>query len=59
MKTGHTSLGNKAVCLLCWETVAVFKEYNLKPHHQTKHGDFGRNMSDKEQRENAVDCVMK
>ena len=28
--------GNKAVCLLCHETIAVFKEYNLKRHHETK-----------------------
>jgi hypothetical protein len=33
--------GNKAVCLLCHETVAVFKEYNLKRHHETKQSEFG------------------
>ena len=38
-----TDIGNKAVCLLCQQTIAVFKEYNLKRHHQTKHVDFGKN----------------
>ena len=27
----------KPVCLVCNETVAVNKEYNLKRHHETKH----------------------
>lgn len=29
--------GNKALCLVCNETVAVFKEYNLRRHYKTKH----------------------
>jgi hypothetical protein len=37
--------GNKAVCLLCDETIAVFKEYNLKRHHETKHREFGCKLS--------------
>ncbi|XP_059147647.1 uncharacterized protein LOC131935278 [Physella acuta] len=29
--------GDKALCLICNETVAVMKEYNLRRHHQSKH----------------------
>lgn len=39
------NVGSKAVCLLCRECVSVFKEYNLKRHHQTKHSDFGHNFT--------------
>lgn len=30
--------GEKPVCLLCYEAVAVVKEYNLRRHFDTKHG---------------------
>ena len=36
-------VGNKAICMLCGESVTVFKEYNLKRHNQTKHAYFGEN----------------
>ena len=29
--------GERAVCVICNETVAVMKEYNLRHHHETKH----------------------
>ena len=29
--------GEKALCVICNETVAVMKEYNLRRHHQSKH----------------------
>jgi hypothetical protein len=28
---------NKALCLICNETIAVLKEYNIKRHYETKH----------------------
>ena len=28
---------DKALCLLCRDTVAVFKEFNLKRHYETMH----------------------
>lgn len=28
---------NKALCLICNETVNVFKEFNLRRHYETKH----------------------
>ncbi|KAF2893812.1 hypothetical protein ILUMI_12362 [Ignelater luminosus] len=31
---------NKAVCLVCSDTVAVFKKYNLKRHFSTKHSEY-------------------
>ena len=37
-----TDVGVKAVCLICHETVAVFKECNLKRHFQTKYANFGQ-----------------
>ncbi|XP_061589548.1 SCAN domain-containing protein 3-like [Cololabis saira] len=30
----------KPVCLICNEVVAVCKEYNIRRHHDTKHGTF-------------------
>lgn len=30
---------NNCVCLICKETVAVFKEFNMKRHYQTKHAE--------------------
>ena len=45
------------MCLLCQETVAVFKEYDLKQHHTTKHGDYGKEMSQEEQRKGAAEYV--
>ena len=40
--------GVKAVCLICHETVAVFKEYNLKRHFQKKDANFGYHLSNQE-----------
>lgn len=31
--------GGKAICLICKETVNVLKEYNIKRHYDTKHGN--------------------
>ena len=41
-RNGHTSIfftnvESNAVCLICHDSVAVFKKYNLKRHFQTKH----------------------
>ncbi len=30
----------KPVCLICNEVVAVCKEYNIRRHHEAKHGSF-------------------
>ncbi|PVD18239.1 hypothetical protein C0Q70_21765 [Pomacea canaliculata] len=35
-------VGKKAVCLLCSESVAVFKEYNGSRHDATKRAGYGR-----------------
>ena len=40
-----TDIENKAVFLLCQETIAVLKEFNLKRHHESKHKKFGCNFS--------------
>ena len=49
----------KAVCLLCHETIAVFKEYNLKRHYKSKHEDFGGKLSEDERKKKVADCVTK
>ncbi|KAM3844388.1 general transcription factor II-I repeat domain-containing protein 2A-like isoform 1-T2 [Vipera latastei] len=36
---------DKAVCLVCGATVAVFKEYNLRRHYKTKHQDKYKNLN--------------
>ena len=37
-----------AVCLICQETVAVFKEYNISRHFATKHANYASKQSTKE-----------
>uniref|UniRef100_A0AAY4BEV8 SPIN-DOC-like zinc-finger domain-containing protein n=1 Tax=Denticeps clupeoides TaxID=299321 RepID=A0AAY4BEV8_9TELE len=44
-----TEVAGKPVCLLCGESVAVMKEFNLRRHHETKHVDKDKDM-DMEQR---------
>ena len=39
------------------ESVAVFKEYNLKIHFQTKHDNFGSNLSESNLQQKANDMV--
>ena len=31
---------NKPVCLICQETIAVYKDYNLHRHYNTKHKKY-------------------
>ena len=52
-----TDVGVKAVCLICHETVAVFKEYNLKWHFQTKHANFRHNLSKQKLQNKAIDLI--
>ena len=37
-----------ALCLICQETVAVFKEYNISRHFATKHANYASKQSTKE-----------
>lgn len=37
-----TEIRNNCVCLICQETVAVFKEFNIKRHYQTKHANYDK-----------------
>jgi len=57
VKYYFTKVGNKAVCLLCRESVAVFKEYNLKGYNQTKHANFGRNFTSEERKRKCQELV--
>ena len=60
-KTGHLNIfidiKTNAVCLICQESVAIFKEFNLKQHFQTKHENFGINLNETELWRKANDLV--
>lgn len=43
-----TEVRSKAVCLICQETVAVFKEYNIGRHFSSKHAGYASNQSTQE-----------
>nr|KAF6360091.1 hypothetical protein mMyoMyo1_011049 [Myotis myotis] len=43
-----TEVQSMPVCLICQETLAVFKEYNLSCHFATKHGNYARKQSPQE-----------
>uniref|UniRef100_A0A1A8N5E2 Zinc finger, BED-type containing 5 n=1 Tax=Nothobranchius rachovii TaxID=451742 RepID=A0A1A8N5E2_9TELE len=43
-----TEVGGKAVCLVCGEEIAVFKDYNLSRHYDKKHSEKYKNLSDAE-----------
>ena len=38
-KNFFTEIDNKGECLLCNQSVAVLKEYNISCHYATKHGN--------------------
>ena len=40
-----TEVRGKAVCLVCGEQIAVFKDYNLSRHYDTKHSEKYKNLS--------------
>lgn len=48
-----TNIGHKAVCLICQESVAVFKEYNLNQNFSSKHANYASNLSSQEKSRNA------
>ena len=54
-----TKVGNKAVCLLCGQSVAVLKEYNISRHYATKHGSYGNNLSAVERQTRATELERK
>ena len=41
------------MCLICHDSVAVFKKHHLKRHFQTKHSKFGSNFSESELQQKA------
>ena len=43
-----TEVCSMAVCLICQETVAVFKEYNISRHFDTKRANYAIKQSMKE-----------
>lgn len=49
-----TLVKNKAICLICQESVSVLKEYNIKRHFTTKHSEYGADLTS-EARKKAAD----
>ena len=43
-----TEVRSKAVCLICHETVAILKEYNISHHFSIKHANYANNQSTQE-----------
>ncbi|KAK2831243.1 hypothetical protein Q7C36_016329 [Tachysurus vachellii] len=43
-----TEVRSTAVCLICQEIVAVFKEYNISCHFATKHANYASKQSPQE-----------
>ena len=54
-----TEIRGKAVCLVCGDQIAVFKEYNLNRHYKTKHSENYKNLSDAEMARMSEDLVAK
>jgi len=36
----QSKTGEKAICVICTETIAVWKEYNIRRHYDTKHAEI-------------------
>ncbi|XP_042242397.1 general transcription factor II-I repeat domain-containing protein 2B-like [Homarus americanus] len=53
-----TNVDEKAVCLICRESVAMLKNYNLKRHFETKHSSKYEKFSDEQKRKKANEMVV-
>ena len=54
-----TEVKGKPVCLVCGEHVAVFKEYNLRRHYETKHADKYKHLTDGERARTSEELLAK
>lgn len=54
-----TEVRGKAVCLVCGDQIAVFKDYNLSRHYETKHAENYKNLTDAEMARISEDLVAK
>ena len=52
-----TVVSGKAVCLICKDTVSVFKEYNLKRHFNTKHAGYSVGLSVEQKLQKSSDMI--
>ena len=52
-----TVINGKAVCLICKDTVSVFKEYNLKRHFNTKHAGYSVGLSAEQKLQKSSDMI--
>ncbi|CAM5075334.1 unnamed protein product [Eretmochelys imbricata] len=51
-------MNSKALCLICQESIAVFKEYNLNSHFSMKHPNYGSNLTTEERARKAEKITM-
>lgn len=51
-KGGNYSTCGNCVCLICQETVAFFKDFNIKRHYQTKHANTNDKLTGIDRAEN-------
>ncbi|XP_069584553.1 general transcription factor II-I repeat domain-containing protein 2B-like [Ranitomeya imitator] len=54
-----TETKGKAVCLVCGEQIAVFKDYNLNRHYETKHAQKYKNLTEAERARASEDLLSK
>lgn len=54
-----TEAKGKAVCLVCGEQIAVFKDYNLNRHYETKHAEKYKNLTEAERARVSEDLLAK
>ena len=48
----QSKTGEKAICVICTETIAVRKEYNIRRHYDTKHAEIFSQFKEKERLNN-------
>lgn len=54
IKYFFTNIGQQAVCLICQESIAVFKDYNLSRHFSSKYSNYAVNLSPAEKANKAL-----
>ncbi len=54
-----TEVKSKAVCLVCKQSVAVLKEYNIRRHYETKHSAAFSKYNGEERKKKANELLAK
>lgn len=53
-----TEINGKPVCLVCMQQVAVLKEYNMKRHYETRHGEKYSNLGGEQRRQKINELLL-